>query len=319
MSKGINNISIIRNSTIWKSVLNSFLFGLFFPAVAWVYYFLSNKINLTGQNITDIHVLNPVLFLIDLIPVLLAGLSFFLSKRLQNERIQIYNQLLSKENLIQKYSGYVKKIGKGEYSDVANMHFDDDLGQSLNEMKENLLLKYQTEEKQKWIFDGNYGILNAVLLKLGIIDHYIFWFGESPIIGILLIGLASVWKNVPFVTIFYLAALQTLPHDLYDAATVDGANALQQFLYVTVPQLRHTFVIVFILQTTWAVKLFDLIQVLTKGGPGDKTMVAYYYVYRQAFSYLNIGYGAAGAYIITLIIILFIVLYYKSFKMGAVG
>jgi len=171
----------------------------------------------------------------------------------------------------------------------------------------------------KWIFDGNYGILNAVLLKLGIIDHYIFWFGESPIIGILLIGLASVWKNVPFVTIFYLAALQTLPHDLYDAATVDGANALQQFLYVTVPQLRHTFVIVFILQTTWAVKLFDLIQVLTKGGPGDKTMVAYYYVYRQAFSYLNIGYGAAGAYIITLIIILFIVLYYKSFKMGAVG
>ena len=164
MSKGINNISIIRNSTIWKSVLNSFLFGLFFPAVAWVYYFLSNKINLTGQNITDIHVLNPVLFLIDLIPVLLAGLSFFLSKRLQNERIQIYNQLLSKENLIQKYSGYVKKIGKGEYSDVANMHFDDDLGQSLNEMKENLLLKYQTEEKQKWIFDGK-NLFDEILRK----------------------------------------------------------------------------------------------------------------------------------------------------------
>ncbi len=164
MSKGINNISIIRNSTIWKSVLNSFLFGLFFPAAAWVYYFLSNKINLTGQNITDIHVLNPVLFLIDLIPVLLAGLSFFLSKRLQNERIQIYNQLLSKENLIQKYSGYVKKIGKGEYSDVANMHFDDDLGQSLNEMKENLLLKYQTEEKQKWIFDGK-NLFDEILRK----------------------------------------------------------------------------------------------------------------------------------------------------------
>jgi len=164
MNNREKNISIIKNTMIWKSVLNAFVFGLFFPAAGWVYFFLSTKVAFTGQSITDIHVLNPALFLVDLIPFLLAGTSFFLSKKLQNERVEIYNQLLSKENLIRKYSGYVRKIGKGEYSDVANMYFDDDLGRSLNEMKENLLLKYQTEEKQKWIFDGK-NLFDEILRK----------------------------------------------------------------------------------------------------------------------------------------------------------
>lgn len=164
MSNRINNIFSVRNSATWKIVLNSFIFGLLFPVVAWIYYILSNKLEFNIQSVADIHALNPVLFMVDLIPILLAGISFFLSKRLQNERTEIYNQLLLKDNLIQKYSGYVKKIGNGKYSEVANIYFDDDLGQSLNEMKENLLLKHQTEEKQKWIFDGK-NLFDEILRK----------------------------------------------------------------------------------------------------------------------------------------------------------
>jgi len=164
MSNRINNIFSVRNSATWIIVLNSFIFGLLFPVLAWIYYILTNKLEFNIQSVADIHALNPVLFMVDLIPVLLAGISFFLSKRLQNERTEIYNQLLSKDNLIQKYSGYVKKIGNGKYSEVANIYFDDDLGQSLNEMKENLLLKHQTEEKQKWIFDGK-NLFDEILRK----------------------------------------------------------------------------------------------------------------------------------------------------------
>ncbi len=164
MSNRINNIFAVRNSTTWKIVLNSFIFGLFFPAAAWFYYIFSNNIEFNFQNITDIHLSNPILFIVDLIPILTTGISFFLSKRLLNERTEIYNQLLLKENLIQKYSGYVKKIGNGEYSETANIYFDDDLGQSLNEMKENLLQKHRTEEKQKWIFDGK-NLFDEILRK----------------------------------------------------------------------------------------------------------------------------------------------------------
>ena len=164
MSNRINNIFAVRNSTTWKIVLNSFIFGLFFPAAAWFYYIFSNNIEFNFQNITNIHLSNPILFIVDLIPILTAGISFFLFKRLQNERTEIYNQLLLKENLIQKYSGYVKKIGNGEYSETANIYFDDDLGQSLNEMKENLLQKHRTEEKQKWIFDGK-NLFDEILRK----------------------------------------------------------------------------------------------------------------------------------------------------------
>lgn len=164
MSNRINNIFAVRNSTTWKIVLNSFIFGLFFPAAAWFYYIFSNNIEFNFQNITDIHLSNPILFIVDLIPILTTGISFFLFKRLQNERTEIYNQLLLKENLIQKYSGYVKKIGNGEYSETANIYFDDDLGQSLNEMKENLLQKHRTEEKQKWIFDGK-NLFDEILRK----------------------------------------------------------------------------------------------------------------------------------------------------------
>lgn len=168
----------------------------------------------------------------------------------------------------------------------------------------------------KWIYDGNYGVLNAILVRLGVIDGYRFWFGESPLISITLISFAYAWKMIPFVALLVLAALQTIPKELYEAAKVDGANAWTRFWKVTIPQLKYPLIIILILQTTRAIKVFDLIAVLTKGGPGDRTMVTYYYVYKIAFDYLNISSGAAAAYIVTAIISVFALFYYTLLKGG---
>jgi len=166
----------------------------------------------------------------------------------------------------------------------------------------------------KWIYDGNFGVLNAIALELGLIDSYKFWFGESPLVGLLLIAVANTWKFMPFVALLFLAALQTIPRELYESAKVDGANIWQSFVHITIPQLRFTMIIVLILQTMRAIKVFDIIAVLTHGGPGDRTMLPYYYVYRLAFEFLNISYSAAGAYIITVLITVLAVVYYKIFR-----
>ncbi len=168
----------------------------------------------------------------------------------------------------------------------------------------------------KWIYDGNYGVLNAIFVKLGVIDQYKFWFGESPLISITLISVAYAWKMIPFVALLVLAALQTIPRELYEAAKVDGANGWTRFWKVTVPQLKYPLIIILILQTTRAIKVFDLIAVLTRGGPGDRTMVTYYYVYKIAFDYLNVSAGAAAAYVVTAIIVLFALLYYVLLRGG---
>jgi len=168
----------------------------------------------------------------------------------------------------------------------------------------------------KWIYDGNYGVLNAIFVRLGIIDQYKFWFGESPLISITLISVAYAWKMIPFVALLVLAALQTIPRELYEAAKVDGANGWTRFWKVTVPQLKYPLIIILILQTTRAIKVFDLIAVLTRGGPGDRTMVTYYYVYKIAFDYLNVSAGAAAAYVVTAIIVLFAVSYYFMLRGG---
>jgi multiple sugar transport system permease protein len=163
----------------------------------------------------------------------------------------------------------------------------------------------------KWIYDGNYGILNAILLKLGIIHQYQWWFVNSPLVAMTLVIVADVWKNVPFAALLILAALQGVPLSLYEAAKCDGANIWQQFRHITLVSIRYTLMMVLILQTMWSFKAFDLIYTLTRGGPGNNTTITYFYVYQQAFDYLNLGYGSALAYFVTLVIILFSVFYFK--------
>ncbi|MBC7109120.1 MAG: sugar ABC transporter permease [Methanomassiliicoccales archaeon] len=166
----------------------------------------------------------------------------------------------------------------------------------------------------KWILDGNYGIFNAILQKLGIISEYKFWFMESPLLGLAMFAVVSIWKESSFVAVVILAALQTVPKELYEAAAIDGANWLGRFWHVTIPNIRSALLIVLILSTSWAVKTFDLVAVLTGGGPGDQTMLTYYYAYLLSFDYLDYGKGAAAAYVVSFILCIMAVLYYKLLK-----
>lgn len=144
--------------------------------------------------------------------------------------------------------------------------------------------------------------INDVLLRLGLIDQSIAWLSNSTTAQIIVLA-ASVWKYTPFAALLLLAGLGTVPQDLYEAAQLDGANALQRFRHVTLPLITPVVLIVLIFQTMEALRVFDVIYGLTKGGPGDATQVLSYYAYQSMFFYGKSGYGSAQAVIMLLLTI----------------
>lgn len=145
------------------------------------------------------------------------------------------------------------------------------------------------------LIDGpEYGALNALLFQSGFISDYRSWLGD-PTVAMEMVILADVWKNYPFVALIVLAALQTVPEDLYEAARLDGAGAWKRFLNVTLPGIIGPLSVAIILRTIEAFKVFDIVYVMTKGGPLDTTKPVSFLVYQEAFSYLRIGSGAAYA------------------------
>jgi multiple sugar transport system permease protein len=167
----------------------------------------------------------------------------------------------------------------------------------------------------KWIYHSNYGILNAILLQLGIIDSNVTWLGD-PFGALNMILLVDIWKSTPFIAILLLAALQNIPSSLYRAARMDGANQWQSFRYVTLPSLKTAIAIAVILQTIWALRVFDLIFVLTKGGPADGTVVMNFLAYRVTFNFLQFGYGAAIANVIFITSLILAIVYVRLMRPG---
>ena len=163
----------------------------------------------------------------------------------------------------------------------------------------------------KWILNPSYGALNGLLYSLGIIDKYVIWLG-TPVSALMMCILADVWKEVPFIMLLLLAALQTIPNDLYEAAKVDGANAFQSFWNLTVPLVKPTLFVAITLRTIWALKSFDLIYTLTAGGPSSGTSVIGYYTYVKTFVSLNLGRGSAVAYLMTAVVAVVVVLYQRA-------
>jgi ABC-type sugar transport system permease subunit len=149
----------------------------------------------------------------------------------------------------------------------------------------------------KWILHANYGVLNGILKSLGIIDNYQVWLG-SPFSALNFLLIVDVWKSVPFVALLMLAGLQRVPQSLYRAAYMDGAGPLQSFLHVTLPTMRGVLAIAIVLQTIWSLRVFDLVFVLTRGGPADATALLNFLAYRVTFNFLDLGYGSAIANVI---------------------
>ncbi|WP_437615625.1 carbohydrate ABC transporter permease [Erwinia sp. V71] len=157
-------------------------------------------------------------------------------------------------------------------------------------------------------FNPDYGSINALLTQLGIIDGYRSWLG-SPDAALNAVMLADIWKNYPLVTLLVLAALQSIPDDLFEAARLDGASAWRRFRAITFPAIVAPLSVALVLRTIDAFKIFDIIYVMTRGGPVDSTKTLSFFVYQESFSYLRAGSGAAYAILMTLMCGVLITLY----------
>ena len=149
----------------------------------------------------------------------------------------------------------------------------------------------------QWIYHPNYGVLGAVLFDLGLVSGPVQWLA-NPYLAMNMIIFADSWKTVPFYAIMFLAAMQGIPNELYQAAEIDGAGRWRRFLAVTVPFLKPMLLIVLVLRTMETLRVFDIIYVLTGGGPGGATTVLGWVAYLQAFQNLDFSVGAAAANLI---------------------
>ena len=167
----------------------------------------------------------------------------------------------------------------------------------------------------RWIYNGQYGALNGLLSSVGISHAQHQWLG-SPFLALNMVILADVWKNTSIVVFFILAGLQTIPEDLYEAARIDGASAWRAFWRVTMPLLAPSIAVVLILRTIEAFKVFDIIYVMTGGGPASGTQTVAFYTYLQAFSNQLFGYGAALAYLIVIAVFAMAMIYLRILRQG---
>jgi multiple sugar transport system permease protein len=165
----------------------------------------------------------------------------------------------------------------------------------------------------KWLFHDQYGYINHVLKALGITDGMTKWLGE-PFLATLSVIIVYVWKTTPFMMITLLSALQTIPGDLYESAMLDGTNVFQRFLYITFPLIRSVSLVVTLLLSIWAFNNFDLIYILTRGGPGNATMMLSILVWYNAFFRMSLGRASALGIIMLVILLIGGISYLRLYR-----
>ena len=143
-----------------------------------------------------------------------------------------------------------------------------------------------------WIFNDQFGVINDILMRLGLINTSINWLGD-PNLAMASVIFADIWKTTPFISILLLAGLQSISSDLYEAHSIEGATPWQSFQQITLPLLMPQILIALLFRFAQAFGIFDLITVMTGGGPGGATEVVSLYVYATIMRYLDFGYGAA--------------------------
>jgi multiple sugar transport system permease protein len=162
----------------------------------------------------------------------------------------------------------------------------------------------------QWIYDAKVGALNGLLVGLRLIPAYRGWLSD-PVGALLALVTAHVWNALPVAVILLLAALQRIPGELYDAGRVDGSGAWQLFRHVTFPWLAQPLLVVLVLQTMLAIRVFDIIYVLTAGGPGTATTTLVWQTYLTTFDSLDFGLGNAYAYTVSLITLGLALVYFR--------
>lgn len=162
----------------------------------------------------------------------------------------------------------------------------------------------------RWIYHPQMGFVNDFFKLIGS-NYKQTWLSDTKI-NLFAVFFVALWQGVGQPMILFLAGLQTIPAEILDAASIDGANGIQRFFRVTVPLLKDTFVIVIATLIIAAMKVFDVVQGLTGGGPNDSTQMLSTYMYSQVFNYNNVGYGTAIACVMV-VMMLTVIIPYVSF------
>jgi len=163
----------------------------------------------------------------------------------------------------------------------------------------------------KWIFNGDYGIASQWLQNIGWIDYK-----QSPLAlaggAMAVLIIINIWRSYPFPMLIYWAALKGIDRELYEAAHVDGANELQSFLYITLPQLKNTTIVLAILRIVWTATYFDLIWMVTGGGPAGSTTHLPIMIYQSSFGTFQLGYSSAISILLGIVLSICIFFYVRK-------
>ncbi|MDQ7784022.1 MAG: sugar ABC transporter permease [Desulfomonilaceae bacterium] len=166
----------------------------------------------------------------------------------------------------------------------------------------------------RFAFNDQYGIANYLVYGTNV-AHYDAWLA-SPVSALAVIILADVWKTSSFAALIILAGLQTIPDELYEASKIDGAGAFQRFFKITLPLLKPAILVALLFRTMDAFRVFDLVFVMTQGGPGDATNVLQFYGYRKLFAEGMVGYGSAVSIVVFLLVFSVSIIYLKFIGTG---
>lgn len=154
-----------------------------------------------------------------------------------------------------------------------------------------------------WLLNDRVGIINGVLMDLGIIDAPVVWLVHKNLaLGAIIVSV--VWKTVGFTMILLLAGMQAIPDELYHAAMVDGASYWARLTHITLPLLRRTFALALILSVIGSYLAFDQFYIMTRGGPQNQTITAVYWIFNNSFTYFKMGYGSALSIVLLVILAL---------------
>jgi len=160
-----------------------------------------------------------------------------------------------------------------------------------------------------WIFNLDYGVLNRILMFFSLIPEPVGWLvqGDTALLAVIL---TNIWLGIPFNVIILTAGISGLPEDVYEAATVDGASYFQQLAYITLPLLKSTILAVLMLGFIYTLRVFDIIWIMTRGGPADATEVLPTFAYRLSLVHFDFGRSAAVATVI--LVILFVAAFFYA-------
>jgi len=160
----------------------------------------------------------------------------------------------------------------------------------------------------QWLFNAEFGPINDILLRIGFITERMSFLG-SPVLSIWTVIIALTWQGIPFFGIMLLAALQSVPTDYYEAASIDGCSRIKGFFYITLPTIKPIVIVTLLLRTIWVFNNAEIIFVMTRGGPANTSHTLASYMFVRAFTALDFGQASAIGVMFMLALLIFVALF----------